>query len=78
MSLSHNDAGEASVTISWLASESNSQQIGLTEESHPQQPSRVSGFELDLDFATDSLDDISAKQHLVEYLHAINRSEINE
>lgn len=78
MSLSHNGARQPTMTISWLASESNSQQIGLTEESHPQQPSRVSGFDVDLDFATDSLEDISAKQHLVEYLHAINQEDMNE
>jgi hypothetical protein len=78
MSLSLSDTRQPTVTISWLESEDDSQQTDLTEESHPQQPFRVSGFDLDLDFATDSLDDICAKKHLVEYLHAINRGEINE
>mgnify|MGYP006926921895 CR=1 FL=1 len=78
MSLSLSDTRQPTVTISWLANKSDGQKIGLTEESHPQQPSRVSGYDVELDFATDSIDDIYAKKHLVEYLHAINRSEINE
>ena len=78
MSLSLSDTRQPTVTISWLASKSDSQRLSLTEESHPQQPSRVSGFDLEIDFTNDSLDDISAKQHFVEYLHAINGEDRNE
>lgn len=78
MSLTPNDTRHPTVTISWLASDSGSEQIELTEESHPQQLSRVSGFDVDLDFSADSLEEISAKRHLVEYLHAINRDDRNE
>ena len=76
--MSFSNTRQPTVAISWLANKSDSQKIFLTEESHPQQPSRVSGYDVEIDFATDSLDDLYAKKHLVEYLHAINRSEINE
>ena len=72
------DSRNLIVTISWLANDGSNQQIELTEDSHPQQPSRVSGFDLGIDFATDSLEDISSKRHLIEYIHSINRSDKDE
>jgi len=76
MSVSPDQQQTPVVTVSWLEPSSTEgfSQYKLTPEAYPQSLSTISGFDLEVDFAEDSVKEISDKQHILEYLHATNHS----
>jgi hypothetical protein len=67
------------VTVSWLEPSSTESTDGfsqykLTAEAYPQSLSTISGFDVEVDFGEDSVEELINKRHLLEYLHATSTS----
>lgn len=67
------------VTVSWLEPPSTESTDGfsqhkLTAEAYPQSLPTISGFDVEVDFGEDSVEELINKRHLLEYLHATSTS----
>jgi len=66
---------EPEVTIKCLGATDRSQpsKYPLSEWNHPRSKSDLPGFDIDIDFGSDDIENITSKIHILEFSHAINK-----